>query len=468
MTQSMHVGSKFQGLAGSAIAGARAHSPRLWRGGQRPDPGGTPSAPAWFFAFFAAGLVLRAGLNANLLNLFLPYSSAGGSAILKIHPGSYLLLFTGMVALPTVLAGTPMRRNPLAIATVLLIVVVVLVGASMIFGHDNGSMGYLVDTILIAPMSLIAMARLSIGQRIMAGRFILGLLFANGVISVPEFLVQRRLLPYPFDEAVFRPTGLFSHPLEEGLICVAALPYLFLVNWPEMTRWVLLITIAITVSISQARIATLVAACIIPLGLGYLLHQHHRAGRISGAALFVLATTMMLGLPLLVMAGWELGIFERLSLGLADPSAYSRIDVYDIFRYFSWNDILFGIGLDRAYFYAKHGLGLDTIESPIVMAIAQFGAIDAAIVLGTVLFFFLSLSAGAPALTKLGAIAFCITAASNNAFTSKGPAMVTAAVLLFAGATATRAREMREERWGRHSSRRPLRGRGGRTRRALG
>jgi hypothetical protein len=231
------------------------------------------------------------------------------------------------------------------------------------------------------------------------------------------------------------------------LICVAALPYLFLANWPEMTRWVLLITIAMTVAMSQARIATIVAACIIPLGLAYMLHQHRRAGRISGAASFVFVATMMLGLPLLVTAGLELGIFERLSLGLADPSAYSRIDVYDIFRYFSWNDILSGIGLERAQFYAKHGLGLDTIESPVVMAIAQFGAIGAAIVLGSVLFFFLSLSTGAPALKKLGAIAFCITALSNNAFTSKGPSIVTAAVLLFAGTTAARARQPREERW---------------------
>jgi hypothetical protein len=395
----------------------------------------------------AAGLVLRAGLSGNLLNLLFPYSSAGGSAILKIHPGSYLLLFTGMVALPTVLPSTRMRGNALAIATVSLIVVVVLIGASMIFHHDDGGVGYLVDTILIAPLSLIAMARLSIRQRIMAGRFILCLLFVNAVLAIPEFLVQRHLLPYPFEEVLFRPAGLFSHPLEEGLICVAALPYLFLADLPELTRWVLLITIAMTVAVSQARIATIVAGCIIPLGLGYMLHQHRRVGRISGAALFVFGTTMMLGLPLLVMAGWALGIFDRLSLGLADPSAYSRFDVYDIFRYFSWNDILFGIGLDRAYFYAKHGLGLDTIESPVVMAIAQFGAIGAAIVLGSVLFFFLSLSAGAPTLTKLGAMAFCITAVSNNAFTSKGPAMVTAAVLLFAGATATRARQTREERW---------------------
>jgi hypothetical protein len=336
----------------------------------------------------------------------------------------------------------------LAIATAALIVAIVLVGASMTFRHDNSGVGYLVDTILIAPLSLIAMARLSIRQRILAARFILGVLSANGVLVIAEFLIQRHLLPYSLHEVTFRPAGLFGHPLQVGLMCVAALPYifLFLASRPQMARWAVLITIATTVALSQARIATIVTACLIPIGLGCTLHEHRRAGRISAAGLFVLVTTIMLGLPLLVMAGWELGIFERLSLGLADPSAYARIDVYDIFRYVSWNDVLYGIGAWRAQFYAKYGLGLDTIESPIVITVAQFGAIGAAIILGSILFFLLSLTFRAPVLTKLGALAFCITALSNNAFTSKGPALVTATVLLFASATVTRACQSRGRR----------------------
>jgi hypothetical protein len=320
-----------------------------------------------------------------------------------------------------------------------LIVAIVLLVASMTFRRDDTGVGYLVDTILIAPLSLVAMARMSIRQRILAGHFILGVLFANGVVVIAEFLTKRHLVPYPFDEVTFRPAGLFGHPLEVGLMCVVALPYIFLASLPQMTRWALLITVAMAVAMSQARIATLVAACMIPLAFGYTLHEDHRAGRLSATASFVLVTTMMIGLPLLVMGGWELGLFERLSLGLTDQSAYARVHVYDVFGYFSWNEILYGVGVERAQFYAKHGLGLDTIESPIVMTVALFGPIGAAIVLGSVLLFLLALTFRAPVLMKFGALAFCITALSNNAFTSKGPGMVTATVLLFAGATATRS-----------------------------
>jgi hypothetical protein len=394
----------------------------------------------------AVGLVVRVGLSANVLNLLYPYSLDGGSPILKIHPGSYLLLFAGAVATPSVLRATPMRRNPLATATATLIAVTMLVGASMTVRHDTSDLGYLVDSILIAPLSLIAMARLSIRQRVLAVRFILGILCVNGALVVAEFVVQRNFLPYPFRETLFRPVGLFDHPLQVGLMCVAALPYLFVGKWPPLARWALLITIATTVALSQARIATLVTGCLVPIGLACTLHEARRTGGLSASALFVLVTTIMLAMPMLVIAAGAFGIFERLSLGLADSSAYARVAAYDIFRYCSWNDVLYGIGAERAQYYAKYGLGLDTIESPIVITVAQFGVPGAAILLGSVVLFLASLTFRAPLPMKLGVLAFCITALSNNAFTSKGPALVTATVLLFAGATVARARQTRAVR----------------------
>jgi hypothetical protein len=56
----------------------------------------------------------------------------------------------------------------------------------------------------------------------------------------------------------------------------------------------------------------------------------------------------------------------------------------------------------------------------------------AVILLGSIVLALLTIRA--PLMMKLGVLAFCTTL-SNNAFTSKRPTMVTATILLFAGAT---------------------------------
>ena len=104
----------------------------------------------YWFALFWALVLLRFLLNANLLDKVVNYSADGGFIVVKIHPSTYGILG---VLIATLLSarielGAWELRALRSLMTFVAVMAAIAVFA-VLMGH-SGSIGYLVDSYLVA------------------------------------------------------------------------------------------------------------------------------------------------------------------------------------------------------------------------------------------------------------------------------------------------------------------------------
>lgn len=430
-----------------AVGGRR----RLMEAVREIAPDAFPDAPKWFFYLFVISILVRDGLSPFVMNLFTDYISmartggSSGAILSKIHPGSYGILIAGTIAMIQVLPRTRIKGNPLALGAIFLSATIVLLIVLAMVRGNTSNLGYLIDSILVAPLSLFAMARLSVKQRLQVVWAVLILFLVNSGVVLAEFVSRQHILPYPQDEVSFRPTGLFGHPLMVGMLNACIIPSLFVFSLSPFVRWSLVLIFSMTVVLAQARVATVIVAVLFPILLVQFFREGLRTGRLSPVTVFAAALFCIATVPLVILAAIEVGALDRVLAGFVDDSSQSRVVVYNLFNYMTPSEFMFGMSIAKADYYARFALGLNAIESPIVVYVVQFGVIGAAVFMSAMLFFYASIAMRAPLYSKLAVFAFVIAAASNNSLASKGPSPVTATVLTFVAATVGASRRIREE-----------------------
>lgn len=447
----------------SAVGQQRRNSPvvgALAAGGRRrvlrtiieAAPDAYLDAPKWFFYLFTVSILMRDSISSWMLNQWVPYATttmtagAGGGFILyKIHPGSWGILICGSLAMIQVLPRTRFRNNPLAFGATALVAAIALLLLESILRGSTGSLGYLIDSILVAPLALFAVARLSVRQRLQVVWAIVALFLLDAAVVLVEFVIRQHLLPYPFYESTFRPAGVFGHPLLVGMFNACVIPSIFLFSLSSFLRWTLALIFAVTVVLAQARVATAIVGVLLPILLFQHFREGVRSGRVAPTTVFAGSVLSLAAVPLVLLVAYETGALDRVLGGFVDDSSRARVVVYEIFNFFTLDELMFGVSLDQAGYYARAVLGLSHIESPIVIYVLQFGIVGAIVFVPALLFFYISITLRAPFYTKLAVAAFLAAALSNNTLASKGPGMVTATVLTFIAATVGASRRIREE-----------------------
>jgi hypothetical protein len=127
-----------------------------------------------------------------------------------------------------------------------------------------------------------------------------------------------------------------------------------------------------------------------------------------------------------------MGALSRLEGGLVDQSSQARVDVYRVFEFMSWRELLFGTDLTRIQRLARDIFNLPFIESsPVVFTVqfGLFGAILFALLLGNL---YRALLRGRSTIVVLGTLMYFGLALTNNQLSVKSADMLMLGLLIMA------------------------------------
>lgn len=379
---------------------------------------------------FAALMFLRLVLSDPLLNQFYPYSDEGGNVAMKIHPATY-----GMLALLFAMLGRMnFRLSALDVKLIkpmfALIGVIIMLVAFMIGIGRSVSIGYLLETYIAGCLIAFMMFLFPQEERRLIGHTVMVYIVLNAAIAIVEKVAGARIYPYPYAEISFRPTALTSHPLVIGLINAGAVVFVLATRWPAWVKAAAMLTVVLGTFAAGARtgaifasLATLVALAITPMPGGSALSR----ARLKTILFFAV---LLVGAAMLAAAG-SAGFLERFEGGYIDENAHARIDVYKVFDWVGWSEILFGSDIVAIKKLVFDRLGI-LVESSVVVFVFQFGLFGAIAFAGTLIYMLLRLAAGADPRAYIGIAAFFATAMSNDALSGKHCYILMMMVLLIA------------------------------------
>ena len=297
-----------------------------------------------------AALCLYGTVSCNLLtDLGDRYVSEGGSIFEKIHPASYLAIFSGVLRLAAGAHGMAGPRRLLhenRPAGVFMLCIAFCVAYAFTFTGPGGVIA-LLDTFL--PAGMLALAFADAGETTLRRlRTLLQCLLAlNACLALAEAALQAHLihLPAEFADANrdFRPLALYDHPLTGATA--------------TMLGWLLRPDCARKPIASIAYQALMLAALLafgerMPLALGLCaavaLASAAPIDQILGRRITAANLALILLLPTAAMAlvagALAAGLGPRLEAHLYwDASAGARLSVFQIFGQLDTPELLFGI-----------------------------------------------------------------------------------------------------------------------------
>ncbi|MCO6388996.1 VpsF family polysaccharide biosynthesis protein [Aliihoeflea sp. 40Bstr573] len=387
----------------------------------------------WLFLFAMAigAICLRVLITNPLMNEFVEYTTETGAIYEKIHFGTYALL--GVAAIVPLFR--PIRLEIWEVAPFRALLFfgfwVLAIAVGLVAIGRGGSAGYLIDSYVAAAAAGLALFMLPLQMRRTAGHLILAILMASALIGIGEVATGTRFLPYDVGELDFRPTGLMGHPLNQGLMLAAGIGFLAASRFRLSIKLLGAALLLIGAAAAGARTATIMAAVAIFACLMLTRWQNVDAARQASMKLMVLAFAAIATLPaigLLIGAGF----LDRFEGGLIDESAMARLDVYRVFEYVSWADILAGTDIAIIQKIVETRIDLLYIESTPVILIFQLGLPGALFFTGLVVYLFAHLLRLNGRAAAIGTAIFFIVALSNNHLSTKMATVTMVVVMLVA------------------------------------
>lgn len=285
-----------------------------------------------------------------LFVLGLNYEAPGGSALHKVHPGTFVLM-------AAVLAIALARGNPIGFGAAFLArtpeTMPYLFGCGLLLWHIVGVQKVpftpVIDTFLMPVLLLAAVRSCDATTRSRLGRLLHLLMGLNALVALAEFLTGWRLTPYYAGTVLitddWRSTALLGHPL--GNAAVTGVYVLLLVAGgggltPARRSAMLALQMAAVVSFG-GRAALVVLLAVLALLAVAGLVRVLRGGRIDLRQAAAAAAI----LPLLAVLGgalFEAGFFDRLLTRFVSDggSAGTRLAMFRLFEVVPLKDLLIG------------------------------------------------------------------------------------------------------------------------------
>lgn len=382
-------------------------------------------------SYLFAGLVfLRLMISDPVMNLFVNYSGDGGSIVEKIHPCTQGMILLLLLTLLKVRITLTRIEAGIVRQLMILIAVIVTLAALVIASGRSMAMGYLLETYIGGCLAAVLMYALPVERRRIIGNVIVFYIVINSVLSIVEKAGSFRIYPYPFNEATFRPTAFTSHPLAIGLFNAGATVFVLATRWRASIKAGCLLICVMGAFASGARTGAIFTALSVVAALAIT----PMPGGSSESRLrqrILLFGTMVFGGTLLVGLAAAAGFLERFEGGYVDENAQARIDVYKVFDWVSWNEILFGADLLEIKAMVMERLKL-LIESSVVIFVFQFGLFGAILFAGTILWTFWRLAEATDWRASIALATFLATAMSNDTMSGKHFHLTTMMLLFIA------------------------------------
>lgn len=403
--------------------GAMAAAPR----GRESDAG----LSLFLFVLIVGAITVRIVLTNPLMNTFVEYTTEEGAIYEKIHFGTYALI--ALCAVVPLFRPVRIRLDEVAPFRALLFFalwIAAIAGILVVMGR-GGSAGYLVDSYAAAAAAGLLLFALPPAMRVLTGQWIVILLIASAVIGIGEAATEIRFLPYEMDELTFRPTGLMGHPLNQGLMLATGIGFLtaapFRLSFKVAGVFLLLLgTVA-----AGARFAMISAGVSLFACLVLTQWRHVPARRQQSLKLMVLVFALLMTLPVIgLLLG--AGVLDRFSGGLIDESAMARLDIYKVFNYVGWRDIVFGADIAFIQAIVERQLNLAYIESTPVILTFQLGLPGAAFFAGLLAYLLIHLGRPNGTAARIATVTFLVVALSNNHLSTKMPTVMMVVAMLVA------------------------------------
>jgi polysaccharide biosynthesis protein VpsF len=322
-----------------------------------PQAAAVPVLGAAGFALVLAGVLLRMNLSANMFAAAgIPYAQDGGNPLIKIHPGTWLILLVlgCQIARDTVQGrswllgrdGTPAWFMAMIAACIL----------HTLLSTGLSGVAVYVDSYFCAGAAAALLQTATQAQRRVLGCAILAALLGNITIGLAETAVQANLFAALSDDfnrlqqeaAEFRAQALFDHPLTGAMLCILGVFLGLAATRRPVPRLLLLamLMLGLLAFGGRAALATTIVALML---LGGVLLLRRVATRRLGlqAGIATVAAAILLGL-----AGWlvltETSLGARILAHLSfDDSAAARTVQWRTLFLLDERQVLLGSSIDQ-------------------------------------------------------------------------------------------------------------------------
>lgn len=334
------------------------------------------SARSVAYAVLSASIALRLVLGNRTLDIFYPYTAEGGNPLLKIHPGTWLLL-AGFVLYGFIrgygrlLSEIVSYHKPVGVAMIATIILMLYTVAMW----GIGGAAYLVDTYFFATICLILATQLNHRQSLGLFKLIAIIIAMNCLIAIYEYLLRTHLLPNPATGTrFFRANALMSHPLNNALITFSVALAVFLGPFSKTWRYIMVAIafLAILAFAARASLVMYVAAVVfIVWSYSFTVKMGKRKRQ-----LWVVAGPLMAGLCfiffyfLVFFTGIGEGVATRASL---DESAMARTHAITFFTDLPLSKYFFGVGNEEFVALVNRYSAVSIIENFWIQLIVTYG-----------------------------------------------------------------------------------------------
>ncbi|MBN9258068.1 MULTISPECIES: VpsF family polysaccharide biosynthesis protein [unclassified Mesorhizobium] len=300
------------------------------------------------------GVVAMMTLSSFALGFFgIPYDSAGGSIVTKIHPGTYL--FSLALALAVIA-----NRNPVVytldlflrcLGSTFLLLACLLMWAFISRFKPDYTVSFLIDSLIAPALIVFLFADAGSRTRLTIARLVHIILVFNCFLSIVEGLSGWRLFPFILNERAqtweYRATGLLGHPLIGALITGVYAVILMTVRdvrgLSERWRKPIVLLCLVTMPFIGSRTSFTVVYAV-----GAVIAGRSIWGFLRGQAISVrtqVALLVLVPLALVALAGlYHAGVFDKFIDRFTQDksSAQSRVLLFNLFKDSSLADWLFG------------------------------------------------------------------------------------------------------------------------------
>lgn len=300
------------------------------------------------------GVVAMMTLSSFALGFFgIPYDTAGGSIITKIHPGTYLFSMAFVLALIA-------NRNPVVYAldlllrclgSTFLVVSCLLMWVFISRFKPDYTVSFLIDSLIAPALIVFLFADAGPRTRLTIARLVHIILVFNCLLSIVEGLTGWRLFPFILNERAqtweYRATALLGHPLIGALITGVYAVILMTVKDVRglNERWrkpIILLCLA-TMPFIGSR-----TSFIVVYAVGAAVAGRSILGFLRGQAINVrtqLALLVLVPLAVVALVGlYQAGVFDKFIDRFTQDksSAQSRVLLFTLFKDSSLADWLIG------------------------------------------------------------------------------------------------------------------------------
>ncbi len=284
-------------------------------------------------------------ISANFLTYIgLPYVTEGGALILKLHPGTDLLIISFSLFLLSDISAN-LSLLPVSLFTYFTSLSICML-CSLIF-TGAGNLIVFLDTFLPAGLAAALIGGMTSRATLRLRLSMQCLFVMNAVMALAEAFTKCTLIPlYLNNESYspkldeFRPMALYDHPLTGALMTMMGMA-LAPSSGIRRRAYLILMWLAMLTFGGRVAIATSMTAILLTKGLP-IIAKSFSWNRQARQRLFLAIAGLFVAAPIFLLIVWS-GFADRLSSHLYwDASAQIRLQQWNILTYLDARQVFFG------------------------------------------------------------------------------------------------------------------------------